>query len=231
MLDREGTITLDTRRQALTHVEAWYGLGRDCGVPWCLRWIRNCRLGGSGDLGCVHCTSAHGQRCAHLHRQEVTHLSFAKSLSARSSGALICLAPSSSPLSAHPSPRPSWPLRLRPRCEAITFSRHRVQTDLCWCCPTTSRPAPQGGPNARYKEKGLTARRETRASASFGSQRGCRTPNLSSLVNPLNLADCQCRWGRRALGKSAEGCNRDVVGDGLQRLPVRRGKLEVLSRL
>ena len=125
MLDREGTITLDTRRQALTHVEAWYGLGRDCGVPWCLRWIRNCRLGGSGDLGCVHCTSAHGQRCAHLHRQEVTHLSFAKSLSARSSGALICSAPSSSPLRAHPSPRPSWPLRQRTRCGATTSSRHR----------------------------------------------------------------------------------------------------------
>ena len=125
MLDREGTITLDTRRQALTHVEAWYGLGRDCGVPSCLRWIRNCRFGNSGDRGCVHCTSAHGKRRAYLHRQEVTHLSFAKSLSARSSGAPMCRVPFGFPLIAQPYRVPQRLLPLRPRCEAITFSRHR----------------------------------------------------------------------------------------------------------
>ena len=232
MLDREGTITLDTRRQALTHVEAWYGLGRDCGVPSCLRWIRNCRFGNSGDRGCVHRTSAHGKRCAHLHRQEVTHLSFAKSLSARSSGALICLTPSRLPLSAQPSPRPSTPSSAATTMRSDhLFPSPRYRPT----CAGVARPLRDLHPRVvqmpATKKKGLTARRETRASASFGSQRGCRTPNLSSLVNPLNLADCQCRWGRRTLGKSAEGCNRDVVGDGLQRLPVRRGKLEVLSRL
>ena len=171
MLDREGTITLDTRRQALTHVEAWYGLGRDCGVPWCLRWIRNCRLGGSGDLGCVHCTSAHGQRCAHLHRQEVTHLSFTKSLSARSSGALMYRAPSSSPLRA----RPSWPLRQRTRCGATTSSRHRGTARPVLVLPVHVFNFTQVVANMpAAKEEGLTTRRETRASASLESQRGCK---------------------------------------------------------
>ena len=124
MLDREGTITLDTGRQALTHVEAWYGLGRDCGVPWCLRWIRNCRFGNSGDRGCVHCTSAHGKRRAYLHRQEVTHLSFAKSLSARSCAPMCCV-PFGFPLIAQPYRVPQRLFPLRTRCGATTFSPHR----------------------------------------------------------------------------------------------------------
>ena len=170
MLDREGTITLDTRRQALTHVEAWYGLGRDCGVPWCLRWIRNCRFGNSGDRGCVHCTSAHGKRRAYLHRQEVTHLSFAKSLSARSSSALIYSAPSSFPpvrcphrvphgpcASEHVAKRPPHPDAAYESTYA-GVAHHLVISTLV----VAKSPA--------AKKEGPTAWRETRVSLSPESQ-------------------------------------------------------------